>query len=425
MLGRLRVKALAAFSAISASFWFIPALVSAAGAGLAWLTIDLEGIEAIARYTPRAFTPEGARSILSTIAGAVMTVGGVVFSLTIVALSVTAQQLGPRVVLMLMRDRMTQITLGVFNATFLNALITLAVVSSQDESRFVPSVAVLSAIGLAVLSFVLVINFVHAIALHLQADAVIAHLSDDLDQAIRRVALADDDENTLSDEEIEAAARIRAEGAPVAAGASGYVQSIDFEQVARIATDADAVAAFAVAPGDFILRGRPMFYLKGGSEGCERIEVDCMQLNPRRTSAGNITFEIDALVDVALRALSPALNDPNTAVACLDHLSDALARLASHRWRSIAHCDKDGAPRVYALPRLFDEFVDKVFEPLVPAAAPSPIARAGAARVLDDLLAVAGERPSLRRWREALRTPCSTPPATPLPARPGSRSAGP
>ena len=415
MIARLRLSALSLVNTVSSSFWFIPALISLGGIALAWLTISAEGSALIEDFAPRAaFTPDGARTILGTIAGAVMTVGGVVFSLTFVALSVVAQQLGPRIVTMLMRDRMTQITLGSFNATFLHALLTLTAISSNEEQMFIPSLALYAAVALAILSFALVIYFVHATARQLQADAVIAHLARDLDRAIEGLAIEDGGAPAdLNSDEVEAAARLRDTALPVLSKASGYVQSIDYEAAARVACERDARAVFARVPGDFVLRGRPLLFCEEPADpeaertAGECIAENCVRLGPQRTAVGNISFEINALVDVALRALSPSLNDPNTAVACMHHLADALARLAAHPLCSIVHADADGAPRVYEEPRTFADHAASVFMPLVPAAAGSPIAGAGLARVLDDLLAVTStetQHASLEGWRDALES---------------------
>lgn len=404
-IGRVRLTALSAANEISSSFWFVPGLISLTGLTLAAWSVWLHGASPdYGQQLPVRFSVEGARSILATIAGSVMTAASVIFSITFLALSVAAQQLGPRIINMLMRDRMTQVTLGVFNATFLHALLVLAATSAIQEQQGVPTIAILIALALAIASFSLVILFVHTIALRLQADAVVAQLADDLNRAIRSLAIRNG-ENADCAEDAHEASAIRHEGAPVLAQKSGYVQWIDYEAALAKACELDSKLVFVCAPGDFVLQGRPLFYADKNDEALCDLERDCLKYGARRSAVGNISFELNAVSDVAMRALSPSLNDPNTAVTCIHHLSDALAILLRNPMRSMAHCDEENTRRVFERGRGFQAHAATVFSALVPAVQGSPIASAALMDALYSLEAIADDPADiavLRQWRREM-----------------------
>jgi len=383
---------------LRASFWLIPISLLVAALVLAALTLWLELRQDIlneATLLPgMSIEPSAARLILSTIASSMITVASLVFSLTFVALSLVAQQLGPRLVWMMMEDRPTQIMLGLFLATFLYAVMMLSAVRAE-EPDFIPHLGILLTVILAIVAFISVIVFIHHIARQMQADVLVTTTAAKLRQSSMEF-IAESEQDLMSFVEFDAfdAARSQVEqdGQVLALGrASGYVQSIDLATIAELARDNDLTVVLLCRPGHFILRDRPLMQVSGLQDESDLADELCsaVRMGPERTREQLVEFELLAIVEIALRALSPGINDPMTAVACLDRIAEALARfLRQYPEHGVAKCD-DGRICLLDYPQTFTHFYESAIDPIAHAASGQPMVRQRIVFLVGELEALA------------------------------------
>lgn len=359
---------------ISSSFWFIPLVLSIAALIGSWLTLQLDFSYSAYRLTDwlpgPPVTQEGARLVVSAVAGSMVTAASLVFSMTLVALSFVSQQLGPRIVMGFMEDRPTQIVLGVFVATFVYSLIVLGVIGTRFDANFIPVLSVYVSGFLALLSLALMIHFIHHIATNIQADAVVAALGRQLLSAIeaREQRHAQNSKFIpLSDFESECD-DIRERGKAIFTPRSGYIQSIDESGVLSLAEQRGVQVSFIARPGHFVIEGTPIAFVTGlDKESSDQFIADLqgqVVLGERRTRQQHIEFEINALVEVALRALSPSMNDPLTAVACANRIFVGLTKLTGHSGEARVLQSANGSGMVLPLPQDFGHYLDIAIDPL-------------------------------------------------------------
>ena len=205
-------------------------------------------------------TADAARQILTALAAAIITVIGLVFSITIVALTLASTQFGPRILRNFTRDRGTQVTLGAFVATFVFVVLTLGSIAHGARGDFVPHLSITVALGLVLVDLAVLVFFIHHMATSIQLPEVIASIAHDLSTAIDveagRLPADDDLEAGLSESEV--ARRLRESGAVVRAARSGYVQFIGYPTLVDIATQADGVIRLVHRPGHFVVEGLPL-----------------------------------------------------------------------------------------------------------------------------------------------------------------------
>lgn len=173
------------------TYWAVPSAMAVAAAGLSFGAIQLDEFTTTTVLDRLSWVytggPEGARAVLSTIASSMITVAGVTFSITIVALTLASQQFGPRLLRNFLRDPGNQIVLGTFVSTFIYCLLVLRTVRGSDEEEFVPHLAVTLGVGLAMLSLGVLIYFIHHVATSIQAARIIANVAEDLEGAINQL----------------------------------------------------------------------------------------------------------------------------------------------------------------------------------------------------------------------------------------------
>jgi uncharacterized membrane protein len=319
------VRLLNVLDTLRESFWFLPAVLTALAIGLALalLAVDRQLADGLADsrwlYSGGA---EGARSLLSAVAGSIITVVALAFSITIVSLQLAAAQLGPRLLRNFVRDRGNQVVLGVLVATFVYCLVVLRTVRGRDglaEGTFVPHVAITGAVVLALVSVALLIYFIHHASKSIQADRVIFAVGRDLDRAIDDLLpeLAGPDETSG-----ENPGPSREEpGAPVAAPGSGYVTSIDHAALLRLGRDQDLVLHLVRRPGDFVIEGETLARVvpaERRDDALARAIVGDFVLAAERTLLQDLLFGVQQLVEIAVRALASGHADPTTALRCID-----------------------------------------------------------------------------------------------------------
>ena len=316
------------------------------------LTIDkaatTRGVELTMAWT---FTrgPEGSRAVLATVAGSMITIASVCFSITIVALQQASSQFGPRMLHNFMRDRGNQVVLGTFIAGFTYCLLILRTVNGTEEDRFVPHLSVTAGLVLALAGVAVLIYFIHHASSSIQAEHVIAGVSRDLEDALDRLfpsKLGEEQERPGELPPEFAAGALR-----VTSDTSGYLQAVDVEKLMTLAVEHDLVLNLAYRPGQFVTDGTPIARAWPAERVTDQIATSlrgAFYLGPRRTLFQDAEFAIDQLVEVALRALSPGINDPFTALACIDRLGAALGQLAGKEIPSPFRHDDEGRLRVVA-----------------------------------------------------------------------------
>jgi uncharacterized membrane protein len=293
-------------------------------------------------------------------------VAGLVFSVTIVALTLASTQFGPRILRNFIRDRGTQVTLGTFVAAFVYAVLCLGSVSNGNNVDFVPHLSVTVALVLLLLALVVLIYFIDHVAKSIQLPRVIASIGRDLATAIEAEAIASNgrDEVEAGPSVAELERRLRASGCPVPAPRSGYLQFVAYDVLVGIASDSEAVIKLHHRPGHFLVEGLPLAQVWPGDAAASigRTFARAHVTGAHRTLAQDLAFAIDQLVEIAIRALSPAVNDTFTALTCIDWLSDGLCKISAQWDPSPVHRDRHGTVRVIAADVSYNRFVERAFD---------------------------------------------------------------
>jgi uncharacterized membrane protein len=357
---------------LRSSLWFLPALMTAGAILLSFLAVRADQIfaESIPGVFGLMYTggPDGAREILATTAGSMITVAGVSFSVVIVALSLASSQFGPRLLRNFMRDRGNQFVLGTFIATFIYCLLVLGTVRSEDEPEmFVPYIAVTVGILLAICSLAVLIYFIHHVSQSVQANHVVRVVAEDFEQSIRSI-FPEQFGNPHGPQENGREQMEQLGSSPswtLMPEESGYLKAIDDEQLMKICRRDNLVARIEVRPGDFVRKGVSIARIWPSAAHDEELERELnrsFSIGEERTTQQDLEFAIDQLVEVAVRALSTGVNDPFTAIACIDRLGKGMLRLLDRDFPSPYRYDTEGRLRIVARVFGFDSVTDAAFD---------------------------------------------------------------
>ncbi len=383
---------------LRSSFWFVPAAMACLAAALAVSAVELD--KAVSddwlQFLGWSYSggAEGASLLLGTVAGSMIAIAGTVFSMTVVALSLASSQLGPRLLRNFMRDTVNQVVLGTFVATFVYCLLVLRTIRRADELLFVPHLSVSIGVLLAVVSVGVLIYFIHHISVSIQADQVVARVGRELDNGIDRLFPGDLGKPACVASEAPGEADLPAafarEARPVGALNDCYLQQIDTGALMALASEDDLLLRLERRPGHYLAKGQAMVMVWPGDRVTEAL-VDKINatfvIGNQRTATQDIEFTVHQLVEIAVRALSPGINDPFTAIACVDRLGSALCRLARRDMPSTHRFGRDGRLRLVALGSTFAGIVDTAFNQIRQSARSNP---AVAIRMLDAIAQIAG-----------------------------------
>lgn len=322
MIARLRKL----LSDVGDVFWLLPGAMVLLGIGgaLGMLAIDRSGVippELLEHNWLYNGGSTGARTLLGTIASSTIGVAGTVFSITIAALSLAAGQMGPRLLRNFTRDRGNQFTLGAFLGTFSYALMVLRSVRDDQATAFVPNLSLTVSILLAFVCVATLVYFVGHMAGRINVSTVIDLVSADMRSAINRITT----ENAQPTAPAESFWR---DATPVLDPRQGYLQQLDAHGLADWAVAHNTAIRLLVRPGDFIFPDAPIALVLPAVDGVEAAIRDATALGTTRTSTEDLEYAIRQLVEVAVRALSPGINDPHTAISVLDRLGLALSEVA-------------------------------------------------------------------------------------------------
>ncbi|WP_420410161.1 DUF2254 domain-containing protein [Hoeflea sp.] len=327
-----------------------------------------------------AISADTARSLLGTIASAAITTLGLAYSIMLVVFTLAAGNIAPRLLQRFSRDRVNQVTAGVLGGTFLYSLSVLRVTGPD----FRPELSIALAFALAVVSVLQVIHFVHSVSRSVTIDAEVATISKQLEGQVNAlVAKASGNGGEFDAERLETT---------VKAEESGYVTIIDETSLIKLGSKRDLLIEVRVAPGDFVLLGQPLARISSGADedGLIGGVREAISLEPYRGAVNDIRFSVRILLEIALRALSPGVNDTFTAVACADRLAAALVKPVSEGLRDDVLCDEEGVPRLKVPGLSLEELLNMTIHPLRQAAKGNILMLDHLGGVLNSLYSIAG-----------------------------------
>jgi uncharacterized membrane protein len=360
LLGRRRVV----WDYLRGALWVLPSVsivvFLAAGAVLSRVSIgDDSPLQGLAFRG----TPEDARGLLIVVSATMITVTGLVFALTIVALQIASGQYSPRLLRNFMRDRGTQLVLSIFVGAFAYSTAGLHTVGVQSagQQAFVPRLAVSGSLALGLASVGVLVYYIHHLAHSIQIDTIMSTVERETCGVIED--LYADQLDPLAPEERCPDPPARAVVLP--SDRSGYIQAVEPEALAQAATSHDLVVRLAKLVGDHVVAGTPLAWAwpREGDHApadVERLRValrDAVQIGFERTMLQDVPFGLRRLVDIANKALSPAVNDPYTAVQAVHHLSVLLCMLARRRLGDRLCRDEQGMLRVAAPSPQFADYL--------------------------------------------------------------------
>jgi uncharacterized membrane protein len=333
------------------------------GAVLAWTE---ESTPAFSQWVPVALfpshaDPQVAQVILGGIAASIMTVVSIVFAILLMTLTLASMQFSPRIIVSFTRDRVTQWTLGIFLGTFLYCLAALPAARSLPRP-FAPVATVLGAMLLAIACVGWLLFFIYHISQAIGVNQIVDRIASETEVVIDgmmpwphrpdRLANTDAELDSLS-------------GAAVLNARSGYIRFLDTKRLIFLAKSYHVKIRVSRRVGQFIPAGLPLLVLSKGGNLSEDAIADfrgAFDLGPSRTLQQDVEFGVLQIVDIALKAISPAVNDPTTAINCVDQLSRILIRFVSREQPESLLYEPPGVPRVAIEWIDFDRLLDSAFE---------------------------------------------------------------
>lgn len=356
----MRARAAKLLSVLAETFWLLPGCMVVAGILLAVGLVELDRGGFVPAWLvggPWLYDggATGARTLLGAVASSTIGVAGTVFSITIAALSLAAGQMGPRLLRNFTHDRGNQLTLGVFLGTFSYALMVLRSVRTQSEGAFVPHLALSVGIALAFVCVATLVFFVGHMAGRINVDTVIDLVSEDVRRAIRRLM--------VDDAQPQAPApppSFWRDASTVTDQRRGYLQHLDEKALADWAGRHDTSIRLMVRPGDYLFPGSAIAAIVPPVDGAAAAIRDATVFGRARVSAADLEFAVRQLVEVAVRALSPGVNDPHTAMSVLDRLGAALCDAVPLQLRSGVTL-REGRPRLVVPNVDYGGLVDGMF----------------------------------------------------------------
>jgi len=360
---------------LRSSFWFLPSLMVAVGVAFAVVLIEADSVtsDRWLNHWPRLFGvgAEGARLMLSTLAGSMMTVMGITFSMTLLALVLASGQYTSRILRNFMRSRVTQFTLGSFAGIFAYCLIVLRTIrSSGGVDQFIPSLAVFFAFIISLAGIGILIYFIHHIASSIQASNIIASVARETNDSIDRL-LPEDPEHKQEQSPDEDAVQNQTIDSldertwyPVPATVSGYIQNVNENKLLHLAGASRSIVRMEQGIGDFVVQDTALLSL-ALTYPPDQKTIDAFNaaysIGRNRTVAQDPAFGIRLIVDIAIKALSPGINDTSTAIMCVDYLTSILARLTCRQFPPVHHYEAETL-RVIAIVPSFEYILAEAFD---------------------------------------------------------------
>jgi uncharacterized membrane protein len=381
---------------LRSSLWALPLLMVAVAGAAAILAVHIpvrEGDDPV--WFLYSGSAQEAPQFLSNLVTAMITMATLVVSITMVVLTLAAQQLGPRLIRSFMADRRTQLTLGLFVSTVVYLLLVLR--SAYGRTNLVPNLAVTGGTLLVLLCLIALLVFVHHLARSIIADNTIDRVGGALDDDVERL-LPDSDAETPE----PPSKSPRETGAPFTLRHSGYVETVNYGGLVDIAKSANAVIELSFKPGRHVIQGGTFAWVAPAETATAsmRDELEgCLQLGGERASIQDLETSIRQLVEVALRALSPSISDPFTAMAVIDRLTTSLAKIMRRGMPQCVWTDDEDKVRLVGPSSTFADILQESFRQIRQNAHDQPAVLIRLVESLGQLLAQAkdSQQPALRK----------------------------
>jgi uncharacterized membrane protein len=350
---------------------------------------------------------DDARAILAAMLSCVSTVLALIFSVALLVLSMVSTLFGPRLLYRFMQDWVTQFTIGLFMGTFIFLCLCFLVTHQDAHTTFIPQISLLTSWLLVVSSFAFPVFYSHRVASSIQNPDLVARIVDDLAPEVQKRQMRGPECKSCKVLDPETIEQQIDGGAAVTWPVSGYVQNIEHAAIVLAAQRASAVVHILKRPGQFVLRGEAIASVWPPARAADlEPEIDRHLLIGRhRTLKQDFEFGVAQIVEIALRALSPAVNDTFTGVACVDWVGDALLLAADSPRPDGCWYDDSGELRLRVRPLRVERLARMAFDQIRQAAADNP---AVLIRVLDTIRRIAprmleSERKILGEHADAIR----------------------
>lgn len=357
---------------LTGSFWFVPMFIILFSIVLATVlilvdrTVDIQSIEYLNSILTES--ADSARSVLSTISGAMIGVAGTVFSITLVALTLASSQFGSRLLKNFMHERLNQVVLGTYISTYVYCLIILNVVKDNDAQVFIPTLSILVAILAAIGNIVLLVIFIHSISISIQADKVVSDISISLMQNIERIFYeeleGEDDSAGHDTKDLDSYLEEFSNSVILHSSRNGYLQYVHNQSLFKAAISNEYLIVSHHRVGSYIVKGEPLLSLYSKNEFTQESSTDFkgnFVMGNSRAPQQDAEHSIHQMVEIACRALSPGINDPFTAIACIDNLTSTLCYLTKVKFPSRYKFDDEGQLRYAFKPLTYQGMLDAAF----------------------------------------------------------------
>jgi len=360
------------------NLWVVPLKMSLAAAALFAVTITLDTLAAHHTiHIPDWFTMGGiddARAILGAMLGCVSTVLALIFSVALLVLSMVANLFGPRLLYRFVQDWVTQVCIGLFMGAFIYVFLVFLVTHKDEHTEFIPQVSLITSWFLVLGAFGFLVFYSHRVAVLIQNPDAIGRIVDDLRFAVEDAARSGKAEHQLPQNGSAATDPVLSDNAALASHASGYLQWIDHRALVNASTRANAIIYLPFRPGQFVLEGETLAHISPSSAlpVLAATVMHSVSMGRHRVLAQDLEFGIAQIVEIAIRALSPAINDTFTGVASLDLLGEALTILADAPQRTGCWFDDAGNLRLRIRPLLLPRLVKQAFDQIRQAGADNP-----------------------------------------------------
>jgi len=357
---------------VRASFWAIPGLMIVLSIFVALFNLWVDS-----QIVPNMQWKEGnwlyfaeiesIRSLLSTTAAAILGVAGVSFSITIASLTLASQQFGPRLIRTFMRDRFTQTVLGFFVATFLYCMLSMQIITVLSNSNYIPIATLFTVLLLTIIDLVLLVLFIHHISVSIQVDSVISEVANEM--KLRADSLFTFHEDAVEEDESFAISkfktRLENNAIQTLSEQDGYIRFVDYESLLELAEAQNLLIQVLHRAGDYVLTGTPLYIHVADVSDVdvtEAIDGEFCTIGGTRTPQQDLEHIVRQLVEIAMRALSPGINDTFTAMTCIDSVGSLINLMSKKKIPSVLIKNDKGIPKLLVDRTTYSGLVDAGFD---------------------------------------------------------------
>lgn len=370
-------KSLPGVTRHNVNLWIVPLKMSLAAVLLFALTLTADMLAANHSISlPSWFTMGGiddARAILGAMLGCVSTVLALIFSVALLVLSMVANLFGPRLLYRFVQDWVTQVCIGLFMGAFIYVFLVFLVTHQDSSGSFIPQVSLIVSWFVVLGAFSFLVFYSHRVAALIQNPDAIGRIVDDLRKVVSHGISSFEEPSTKEDDALRLVEHNR-DKVPVPSVSSGYLQQVNHARLLLEAADRNALIVIPFRPGQFVLEGEPIAYISPASVSgtlAPRV-LRNIELGRHRVLYQDIEFGLAQIVEIGIRALSPAINDTFTGVACVDLLGESLTVLVSAQQRSGCFHDRNKVLRLRVRPLLIPRLIKQAFDQIRQAAADNP-----------------------------------------------------